>query len=57
MDFSKFIVDGLAQGVIKKFLLITLVFLEAEIEIVTHEVEESPEIDALVTSTFSNLFC
>ncbi|MCX8056207.1 MAG: endopeptidase La [Ignavibacteria bacterium] len=50
----KIIVDGLAQGIIKSFTDNTS-FLEAEVEIITHEVEETPEIDALVRHT-SNLF-
>ncbi len=50
----KIIVDGLAQGIIKNFID-NPHFLEAEIELVSHEVEESLEIDALVRHT-SNLF-
>lgn len=43
----KIIVDGLAHGVIKNFVN-NPDFLEAEIEVITHEIEESPELDALV---------
>jgi len=50
----KIIVDGLAQGIIKNFID-NPSFLEAEIEIILHEVEEDPEIDALVRH-ISNLF-
>lgn len=50
----KIIVDGLAQGVIKNFVD-NPSFLEAEIEVIIHEVDENPEIDALVRHT-SNLF-
>jgi ATP-dependent Lon protease len=50
----KIIVDGLAHGVIKNFID-NPNFLEAEIEIISHEVEEGPELDALVRH-MSNLF-
>ncbi len=50
----KIIVDGLAQGNVKNFVD-NPNFLEAEIELVQHEIEEGPEIDALVRH-LSNLF-
>ncbi len=50
----KIIVDGLAQGIIKKFTD-NPEFLEVEVEIISQEIEEDPEIDALVRHT-SNLF-
>lgn len=50
----KILVDGIAQGIIRGFLD-NPEYLEAEIEIVSHEIEEGPEIDALVRH-MSNLF-
>ncbi len=50
----KIIVDGLAQGNVKNFVD-NPNFLEAEIELVQHEIDEGPEIDALVRH-LSNLF-
>lgn len=50
----KIIVDGLTQGVIKNFVD-NPYFLEAEIDLVLHEINEDPEIDALVRHV-SNLF-
>lgn len=50
----KILVDGLAQGIIRGFLD-NSEYLEAEIELVSHEIEEGPEIDALVRH-MSNLF-
>lgn len=50
----KILVDGIAQGIIRGFLD-NPDYLEAEIEIISHEIEEGPEIDALVRH-MSNLF-
>lgn len=50
----KILVDGIAQGIIRGFLD-NPEYLEAEIELVSHEIEEGPEIDALVRH-MSNLF-
>ncbi len=50
----KIIVDGLAHGVVNKYIDNTE-HLEAEIELITHEIEEGPELDALVRH-LSNLF-